>query len=116
MIQRFPGVIRWEPVDDSTAKAVIRDADLSVEALARFDGRGWIESIRTCQKTHRETGRPMPGLFASRFSGYAEADGYRIPMQIASELILPDRECVYAEVTITGIEFNKPPKIRRSGS
>ena len=116
MIHRSSGFIRWETVDDSTAKGIIRDADMSVEAIARFDGRGWIESIRTCQKTHPETGRPVPGLFASRFSGYAKVGSYWIPMQIASDLILPDGEYVCAEYSITDVEYDTPDTLRRKES
>ncbi|MCX6696941.1 MAG: hypothetical protein NTV84_05160 [Methanoregula sp.] len=108
--------ITWKNIDDSTAKAIIRDADLSIEAIARFDGRGWIESIEACEKTHPETGRPLPGLFESRFSGYTDVEGCRIPMQIASELILPDGEYVCAEYTITGVEYNIPDTMRRRES
>ena len=108
MIYRSSGLISWETVDELTAKAGIHDADLSVEAIARFDGHGWIESIETYPKTHPEIARPVPGLFANRFSGYAEIGGYRIPMQIASEQILPDGEYLCAEYSITGVEYNMP--------
>ena len=116
MIHRSSDFISWETVDDSTAKASIRDADLSVEAIARFDARGWIRSITTCQNVHPETGRPLPGLFSSRFSGYAEVGGYRIPIQIASELILPDGEYVCAEYSITAVKYDTPVTLQRKES
>lgn len=116
MIHGFSHFIRWENVDDSTAKAIIQYNDQSVEAIARFDGRGWIESIEACRKTHPGTGRPVPGHFASRFSEYADVGGYRIPMQIASDLILPDGERVYAEYAITGVEFDTPDTMKRRES
>ncbi|MFA5268482.1 MAG: DUF6544 family protein [Methanoregula sp.] len=107
--------IRWENIDDSTAKATIRDKDQSVEALVRFNERGGIESIESCQKTHPETGRPVPGHFASRFSGYRDEGGYRIPIQIASDIILPEGEEVHAEYVITDIEFTTTDTMHRSG-
>jgi hypothetical protein len=112
MIYRSSGFIRWETVDDMTAKAIIHDPDLSVDAIARFNGRGWIESISTRQKIHPETGRPVPGLFASRFSGYAEVGGYRIPTRVASEMIMPHGEYVCAEYSITGVTYDTPVTMR----
>lgn len=116
MILGSPPFIDWENVDDSAAKAIIKDKDTSVEAIARFDSMGRIESIEACQKTKPETGRLMPGHFASRFSSYADIGGYRIPMQITSEIILPEGEHVCAEYVITLVEFDTPGMIyqRRS--
>jgi len=114
MIHGSTGFISWENIDDTSARATIRDKDHSVGALVRFSGRGGIESIEACHKTHPETGRPVPGHFASRFSGYADENGYRIPAQIASDIILPEGEEVHAEYTITGIEFHSTGAVRRS--
>lgn len=116
MVHGSSNFITWENVDDSTAKATIRDKDHSIEALVRFDGQGMIESIESCRKTHPETGRPVPGHFASRFSSYADMGGCRMPMQITSEIILPEGEYVCAEYVITDIEFNTTDAVHRSGS
>jgi hypothetical protein len=113
MILGSSAFIHWENVDDSAAKVIIKDKNTSVEALVRFNGRGTIESVESCRKRHPETGRPVPGHFASRFSEYAEVEGYRIPMQIASEIILPDGELVCAEYAITEIKFDLQGKEER---
>ncbi len=106
MIYRSSGFIGWETVDELTAKASIRDMDRSIEVIARFNGQGRIESIGTYPKTFPEIASPEPGLFANRFSGYADVAGYRIPMQIASEMILPHGEYVCAEYSITDVLYN----------
>lgn len=100
--------IHWENVDDSAAKAIIEDEDISVEAIVRFDTAGRIESIESCRKIIPETGRPVPGHFASRFSSYADVGGCQIPMLIISEIILPEGEYVCAEFAITLVEFDAP--------
>ena len=108
--------ISWENVTDTTARAIIRNKDQSAEALVRFNGRWEIESIESCHKIHPETGRPVPGHFTSRFSGYSDETGYRIPVKIASEIMLPDGEEVHAEYVITDIEFHSTGTAHRSGS
>jgi hypothetical protein len=116
MIHGSNDFISWENVDDTTAKAIIRNKDQSAEAIVRFNGRGQIESIESCHENHPETGRPVPGLFASRFSGYTEEDGYRIPIQVSSDIILPEGEEVHAEYVITDIEFTSTGTLQRGGS
>jgi len=114
MIYGSAGFITWENIDDSTAKAIITDKGCSVEAIARFNGRGWIESIGMHDTTHPETGRPVPGHFATRFSSYTQVEGYWIPMQVDSDMILPDGEYVTAEYSITEIEFDTAMITKRS--
>jgi len=92
-------------------KAIITDEDISVEAIVRLDAKGMIESIESSRKTIPERDRPVPGHFASRFSSYAEVGGCRLPMQIASEIILPEGEYVCAEYEITLVEFDAPGTI-----
>ena len=108
--------ISWENITDTTAKAIIRHKDLSSEAFVRFNERGGIDSIESCYKIHPETGLPVPGHFTSRFSGYSNEGGCRIPIQITSEIILPEGEEVHAEYVITDIEFHQTGSVHRSGS
>jgi hypothetical protein len=114
MIHGSAGFINWENIDDLTVKAIITDKGRSVEAIVRFNGRGWIESIGMHDMTHTETGRPVPGHFATRFSSYTPVEGYWIPMQVDSDMILPDGEQVTAEYSITEIGFDTPGKKKRS--
>ncbi|MDP3396967.1 MAG: hypothetical protein Q8S57_09940 [Methanoregula sp.] len=114
MIHGQAGFISWENIDDSTSKAIISDKGRSVEALARFNGRGWIESIDMHDKTNPETGKPLNGHFATRFSSYTQVEGYWIPMQVDSDMILPDGEYVTAEYSITEIEFDTAMITKRS--
>jgi hypothetical protein len=108
--------IHWENFNDSAAKAIIKDKDIAVEAIARFDSKGRIGSIESCQKTIPETGRPVPGHFASTFSSFAEVRGCQIPMRIVSEIILPGGKYVCADYTITLVEFDTPDSSCQGGS
>jgi hypothetical protein len=114
MILGSAGFITWENIDDSTARAVITDKGRSVEAIARFNGRGWIENIEMHDKTIPETGRRVPGHFATRFSSYTKVEGYWIPMQVDSDMILPDGEYVTAEYSIMEIEFDTAGRKKQS--
>lgn len=103
-----PGnALDWKNVSDSTAQAFIRDNNLCAEALVHFSGTGRIHNIEACLRNHPETGRPLPGHFMHNFSDYTDMQGYKIPRQISSELILPDGKYATMEVTITSIEFER---------
>jgi hypothetical protein len=116
-ISLVPGiVVEWLNVSESTSRAVIRDSDLCAEALVHFDGSGRIQNIEACNRNHPETGRPVPGHFMKTFSNYTDVQGYKIPLQISSDMILADGEYAGMEITITRIEFNIHEKICRSGS
>lgn len=114
MIHGSARFIAWENIDDSTAKAIISDKGRSVEAIARFNGRGWIESIGMHDKTIPETGMQVPGHFATRFSSYTKVEGYWIPMQVDSDMLLPDGEYVTAEYSIMEIEFDTAGRKKQS--
>jgi len=121
-IPLFPAIlasspfITWENVDESAAKAVISDRDVTAESFVRFDSQGRIESIESCQKANPDTGRPVPGHSLCRFSSWTETGGYRIPMQIESEIILPKGELVCAEYVITAVDFDPPDTFRGRGA
>lgn len=106
MIYGSYGFISWENVDDSAAKATIRDGDRSVDGIAHFDDRGMIGNVVSCYKPDPGTGRSAPGHFASRFSSFADANGCRISMRITSEVILTEGKNVFAEYAIDLVENN----------
>jgi hypothetical protein len=102
------GSITWEPVDDSTAKATIHDGDLSARALFRFDSRGQIESIGIDSEDFQEQGTGASGHFRQRYFGYTNIGGYQVPLQITSDMVLPDGKHACEEYTITGIDYDCP--------
>jgi hypothetical protein len=106
MVHGTSDFIQWENIDDSTARAIIHDGENSAEAIVRFNGKGWIESITPDKKMHLSPGKPVAGPVDFRFSSYREMDGYRIPIQIASDVILPDGKTAFFEFSVTEIEFD----------
>jgi hypothetical protein len=107
--------LEWQNVSDLTARLSIRDNDLSAEALVHFDGSGRIQNIEACHRNQLENGRPVPGYFMMKFSDYTDVKGYKIPLQISSDLILPEGQSACIERTISSIVFEIPGKICRSG-
>jgi len=105
------GRVMWEYLNDSAAKAIIHDAGLSVEAIVRFNGKGWIESVTTEPSADPGTRHNIPGVFACRFSGYSPMGDCQIPTRVFSEQILPDGEFLCMEYRVTEVEFAEPNPI-----
>jgi len=112
-----PGIsVEWKHISESTSRASISDNDLCAEALVHFDGTGQIQSIEACPGNQSETGRPVQGYFIQKFSDYTEMQGYKIPLQISSDLIFPDGKFACTDFTITRVDFDIQETSYRNGS
>jgi hypothetical protein len=69
--------VRWEAVDDRSAKATLIDGALSVTMLVAFDSAGMIESSRFEARGGNKLG-PTP--WEGRWYDYQERNGMQLPM------------------------------------
>ena len=61
-----PGIsLEWKNVNDSTARAFIRDNDLCAEALVHFDGTGRIQNFEACHRNHPETANQSQAILCT---------------------------------------------------
>lgn len=72
--------VRWEAVDDRSAKATLNDAALSVTMLVAFDSAGMIESSRFAARGAQNKDKSGPTPWEGRWSDYQERNGMRLPM------------------------------------
>ena len=114
MVYSHSNFIQWHPVDNTAARAVITNGEVSAEAFIRFDERGWIENMNIIRDGGSTNGRPAPGLVSCRYSSYSEKNGYRIPEVTEAEFILPDGEGFEAEYILDSIDF-RPCSPKTSG-
>jgi len=108
--------VSWENINESAAIATIHDGDIPARALVRFDGNGRPESITAYDPESPARNHPVPGMFASRFSGYAETGGYHVPFQVVSEYYLPDGAYACMEYTVNGIDYMPPEPVPMENS
>lgn len=74
--------LRWEPVDDSTARAVITDGATRVNALFHFNENNEIDRIVTSDKFRDHKSGFEQAQFTMLCSQYQEFEGVRIPTQV----------------------------------
>jgi hypothetical protein len=72
--------LRWEPVTDARARAVLSDAGLEVAVEFEFDPAGDIVGVSTPARYREVEGGYVPTPWRGLFSEHAERAGMRIPL------------------------------------
>lgn len=86
--------VAWEAVDDSTARASLTDAGVTVSMDVHFGGRG--EIVRVEAERHRDVGGVgVPTPWVGRFGRYERVAGMMVPMDGSVEWVLPEGRLVY---------------------
>jgi hypothetical protein len=81
--------VRWEAIDDRSARATLTDAGISVSMDAHFGERGEIVRVEA-ERLRDVDGAGVPTPFVARVGRYERIDGMMIPTQGAVEWILPE--------------------------
>lgn len=97
--------VRWEPVDNRSARATLGDGAVSVTLTFEFDGADLIETVRADARGRMVGGRNVPTPWQGRFWNYAERDGMRIPLEGEVAWVLPEGPRPYWLGTITDIVY-----------
>lgn len=97
--------VRWEAVDDTSAKATIRDGDVTVTLLFRFNDAGLIGSVRADARGRAVNSTVVPTPWEGRMWGYEWRDGMYVPMQAEVAWQLPEGPLPYWRGRITGIAY-----------
>jgi len=97
----FPGVLvpgsglEWTAVDDSAARATLRDGERVVSIDFRFGTDGLIAEVSTPERFREVRGRYVPTPWSGVYRNYAERDGVRIPLEAEVGWDLPEGRFVY---------------------
>lgn len=73
--------VRWEPVDERSAKATLVDGDTTVTLLFRFNEIGLAETVRAEARGRAVSGGVVPTPWECRLGKYELRDGMRIPIE-----------------------------------
>jgi len=97
--------VQWESVDDTSAKATLRDGETTLTMLFRFNESGLIESVRAEERGRTVAGAVIPTPWEGRWSNYELRDGMRIPFEGEVAWILPEGSKPYWRGRITKISY-----------
>lgn len=97
--------VQWEAVDESSAKATLRDGAISLTLLFRFNSENLIESVRAEERGRAVKGQVIPTPWEGRWSDYQFRDGMLIPTAGEVVWILPEGSKPYWRGQITQIQY-----------
>jgi hypothetical protein len=99
----------WEPVDNRSARATLRDGPVRVDLLFRFSHDGLIEGVRAESRARLVGGRSLPTPWEGRFWDYAERGGMRVPLCAEIAWVLPEGPQPYWRGRIERIDYDFAP-------
>jgi hypothetical protein len=100
--------VRWEAIDDSSAKVTLTDGSTTVSMVAHFDVDGLISSMSASSRYYGDVdGVPKFAPWRGRFRVYEERNGIRIPLEGEAVWDLPAGPLPYwrGRITDIGYEF-----------
>lgn len=97
--------VRWEAVDDGSAKATLKDGDTSLTLLFRFNDAGFIDSVRAEARGRSVDGAVVPTPWEGRWWSYEMRDGMRVPLEGEVAWLLPEGPRPYWRGRITRLVY-----------
>ncbi len=97
--------VRWEAVDERSAKATLADGELSVLMHFQFNQAGLIESARVEARGATVGGKIVMTPWEGRWSNYQERDGMLVPLAGEASWVPPGGRRPYWRGTITSIAY-----------
>ena len=97
--------VTWEAVNDTSAKATLKDNDITLTMLFRFNGDDLIQSVHAEARGRTVAGAVIPTPWEGRWSDYALRSGMHIPIAGEVAWMLPEGPQYYWRGRITHIRF-----------
>lgn len=97
--------VLWEAVDDHSARATLKDNDLTLTLLFRFNKDGLIDTVRAEARGRTVGGTVVPTPWQGRFWNYEIRDGMRVPLDGEVAWLLPEGAKPYWRGRITKLSY-----------
>jgi hypothetical protein len=101
--------VRWEAVDDRSAKATLTDGALALTLLFSFDDAGLIVAARAEARGATVGKRVVMMPWEGRWSDYQMRDGMKLPMCGEAAWLPSEGRKVYFVGTVTALSFEFSP-------
>lgn len=102
--------VRWEAVDDRSARATLSDGALSLTMLFRFDADGLMESVRAEARGRMVGQVTTMAPWEGRWSDYRLQDDLRVPFTGEVAWLLPEGRKTYWRGTIRSLVYEFAPR------
>jgi hypothetical protein len=97
--------VRWEAVDEDSARATLIDGPISLTLLFRFASDGAMHSVRAESRGRTVQGRVILTPWEGQWSQFAERHGMRVPLTGEVAWITPEGRKPYWRGTISELRY-----------
>jgi len=97
--------VRWDPVDDQSAKATLTDGATTASLVFHFDGEGLISGVRAAARSRIVNGVLVATPWRGRFWGHEVRGGMRVPLEGEVAWELPEGSWPYWRGRATDITY-----------
>lgn len=110
--------VAWSAVDDRSAHATLKDGDLTVALLFRFNAEGLIDTVRAEARGRTMGGKAVSMPWEGRLWNYALRDGMRVPLEAEVSWMTPDGAKPYwrGKIAKLSYEFVQQPTLTGSSA
>ena len=98
--------VRWEAVDDRSARGTLTEGTIAVTMLFTFNEQGLIDTVRADARGRTVGGRVVPTPWHGRFWNYGERSGMLVPLDGEVAWLLPEGAKPYWRGRITEIIYD----------
>jgi len=101
--------LRWEPIDEGSARAILTSGGLRASLVFRRDPATGAATLEM-QRGHQEGDRIVPRPFRARISGEPlRAGGFALRRRLEGSWLLPEGELAYVDFVIEEARFEASP-------
>lgn len=97
--------VRWESVDDTSARASLRDGAIELTMLFSFGADGMIEAVRAPARARTLSGKVVATPWEGRWSNVQQRGGMRVPMSGEVAWLTPEGRKPYWRGSIVSIAY-----------
>ena len=97
--------VHWDAVDQHSARATLKDGDLTLTMLFRFNENGLIDTVRAEARGRTVGGDVVATPWHCRFWNYTIRDGMRVPLDGEAAWVMPEGAKPYFRGRITKIGY-----------
>ena len=105
----FVDQVRWEPIDDESARLFLSDGELEVSAICTFDPTSGRMVNLLAERWRDEDGFFRKYAWSIPYDEYADYNGFLIPSGAAAIWHIDGEEFEYARFEVTDAEFDVEP-------
>jgi Family of unknown function (DUF6920) len=101
--------VRWEPVDDRSARGTLTMGTITLTMLFTFGQQGLLDTVRAEARGRMVGGTVVPTPWEGRFWNYDDRAGMRVPLDSEVAWLLPDGAKPYWRGRITELVYEFAP-------